>query len=174
MKVKFFISIILIILLGVVQTTFPKTFEFGYAGIKPNLLLIFIILSAFFKGSYKGGIIGFTAGLVQDFLTGRIIGFYALIGLGIGILVGWTNSRIYKENIIIATIIIFIGTILYEFSVALLLGMKLFSGDNLLYAFKLIIFPEAIYNSIISVIVYLVMNYINKHFKKVPVRDMYN
>lgn len=173
MKVKFIISTIIIILIGVIQTTFPNAFEFGYVGIKPNLLLIFVILYAFFNGCYKGGIIGFIAGLVQDFSTGTFIGFYALIGLGIGLLVGLTNSRIYKENIFIATIIIFIGTIFYEFIVALLLGMQLFSGDNLLYAFKFIIFPEAIYNSFISIIIYLAMNYINKRFRKIPARDSY-
>ena len=170
MKGKFIINIILIVLLGIIQTTFPKTFEIGYAGIKPNLLLIFIILYAFFNGSYRGGIVGFTTGLIQDLSTGTMIGFYALIGLCLGLLVGWSNSRIYKENIIIATLIVLVGTIIYEFIVAILLGMKLFSGDNLIYAFKFIIFPEALYNGILSVIIYFVMNYFNKRFRNITER----
>jgi hypothetical protein len=46
--------------------------------VKPNLLIIFIISVALLRGIFEGGIVGFIAGLVQDILFGKVMGFYTL------------------------------------------------------------------------------------------------
>jgi len=174
MKLRTIINILALIIIGVLQSNYPVVLEMGYGGIKPNFLLIYIIVYSLLNGSYEGAMIGFTAGFVQDLLTGKVIGIYALIGMLFGMAIGWSNKKIYKENFIVASLVIFIGTIVYELVIAATLGIQLFHQNNMLYALKFIVFPEALYNSIISIGVYWVIGLINKRTDKLLIKETIN
>lgn len=122
--------------------------------VKPNLLLIFIVSVALLKGNVEGAVVGFVCGLAQDIVSGKAIGFYALLGLYLGIAVGSVNKRLYRENILVITFFTFVSTVAYEWGVYFL---STFLQDDLdfIYPIRNIILPEAIYNSAVSIFIYI-------------------
>ena len=159
---RIIIRIVSLFLTGIFQSSFFNLIGVGRSGVKPNFLFLIIVFYALFLGSYEGAITGFWAGLVQDIISGRVIGVYAIIGLTAGLLIGLLKGRIYRENTIINAFLVFILTMIYEFIVAVCLGINLWERGNFFYCFKNIILIEAIYNTIMSLLVFRIMNRIEK------------
>ncbi len=141
--------------------------------IKPNLIIVFTVSAAFLNGSVEGAIVGFFTGLAQDIISGKVIGFYALLGLYLGLAVGSINKRLYRENIFVVIFFTFISTIAYESAVFFLwfFGSIIRGQVNLLYPFKEIILPEAVYNSAISVFVHIFMIKLSKAIENVKSKE---
>lgn len=166
MKKKIFIYTAFILLIALMQVTL-----FNYIrifNIKPNLFIVFIIIAAFFRGSYEGAIIGFFAGITQDMVSGKVLGFYAILGMYLGLAVGSINKRLYRENIILNILNTFVFSFLYEFVLfvllkwcPLLIGRGSLIGINFFHALRRIILPEAVYNSLISIVVFIIFIKIN-------------
>jgi rod shape-determining protein MreD len=133
-------------------------------GVKPNLILIFTVIVALLRGYTEGAVVGFFAGIALDLLHGRFIGFYALLGLYLGLAVGYSNRRLYKENYLVMIVFIFVSTTIYEFLVYFFssLGTEM----NFNFAFKGNIIPEAIYNCFVAVIIYFFAIKLNSKFLK--------
>ena len=83
---RFLFNFIFVILSFILQTTVFRIIDFG--GITPNLLLIFTTSTAFIKGDKPGLLVGFFSGLLVDIFFGNYIGFFALIYMYIGFIVG--------------------------------------------------------------------------------------
>ncbi|MCR4435259.1 MAG: rod shape-determining protein MreD [Clostridiales bacterium] len=173
MRFKVFIIGIFIFLIGVIQSTILNYFE--VYNVKPNLLVVFIILSALLRGNTEGAVIGFFAGLSQDIIAGKVVGFYALLGLYLGLVVGSLNKRLYRENFLVAIFFTFFSTIAYELAVYLMYkgGEYIVAPTagiqfNVLFVLKHIVLPEAVYNSGISVFMYML---VMKLFQKLEYLD---
>lgn len=136
--------------------------------VKPNLIIVFTVSVAFLNGSIEGAIVGFFAGLAQDIVTGKLIGFYALLGLYLGLAVGSINKRLYRDNMLVVIFFTFISTIVYESAVYFLWSFRsIISGQiNLLYPLKEVILPEVVYNSAISVFVYILVMKLSRAFEE--------
>jgi len=72
---------------------------------------------ALLGSNIEGAVTGFLCGLTQDMLSGRVIGFYALLGLYLGLGIALINKRLYKENVLVAIFTTFVSSIIYEFAV---------------------------------------------------------
>jgi rod shape-determining protein MreD len=131
--------------------------------VKPNLLIIFIISVALLRGIFEGGIVGFIAGLVQDILFGKVMGFYTLLGLYLGVTVGSLNKRLYRDNHLVVIFFTFVSTFVYEFFVYLfitLMPLALSSQKitlEILKPLKSIVLNETIYNSAICIPIYILV-----------------
>lgn len=159
MKYKLTVYLFAIILICTLQTTVVEYFKIF--NIKPNLLLVYIVCVSLIRGNTEGAVIGFISGFIMDCLSGRVIGYYSLLNMYLGLSIGSVNKKIFRENFIVACFFTFVATILYEF-IAMFTALYIpavFSRtaqpENLLFALRNIILPEAIYNSIISIIVYI-------------------
>ena len=115
MRVKIAAYTILIFSMTLIQSTVLDNIR--VYNIKPNLLMVLIVTSAFLSGNIEGAVVGFFCGLSQDMVSGKTIGLYALLGLYLGYSVGSINDRLYRENALITVLITFVSTIVYEFSV---------------------------------------------------------
>ena len=155
---RFIIRIIIIFLIGVFQSSFFNLFSIGRSAVKPNFLLLMIIFYALSSGCYEGAITGFWAGLAQDIISGKILGVYAAIGLVAGLLIGLLKERIYRDNAAVNALLVFIITILYELAVALCIGTNIWGRGRFFYCFFNIIFIEALYNAVMSLWMFKVMN----------------
>lgn len=165
MKLKAIVYTVLIFLIILLQSTvlnYLKIFD-----VKPNLVLIFIVSVALLQGNTEGAVIGFFTGLSQDIISGKVIGFYSLLGLYLGFTVGSLNKRLYRDNILVVVIFTFISSIAYESLVYFFyfFGQIIKGQADLLYTIKEIILPEALYNSIVSVFVYLVVMKLSEKFE---------
>jgi rod shape-determining protein MreD len=135
--------------------------------VKPNLLIVFIISIALLRGNIEGGIVGLITGLVQDILFGKIMGFYAVLGLYLGVIIGSFNKRLYRDNHLVVIFFTFVSTIAYEFFIYffnILMPLALSSQKITLEILKplaSIVLKAAIYNSVICIPIYVLVTRMN-------------
>ena len=163
MKLKIFVYTFFLLLLLLLQSTL-----LGYAriyNVKPNLLVIFIVCVALLRGNVEGASVGFFAGLLLDMAFGKFLGFYCLLGFYLGLAVGSVNRRLYRENYLVVVFFTFVATILYEAAVYILSNFM--TGNlELLMPLTLKILPEALYNSVVSILVFAIMIKISHKFEE--------
>jgi len=148
-KVLFYSFFILVFLL--LQTTLLH--YAAIMGVIPNILVVFIIITGLLRGNIEGGIVGFFAGLAVDLLFGGVLGFYALLGMYLGIAAGSVNRRLFRENLLVAVFFTFVYSVLYEFLIYVI--NNIMSGNmQYLYALTDVILPESVYNSIIALLMF--------------------
>jgi len=163
MRIRVIAYSILIFLTVLIQSTltdFIKIYD-----VKPNLTIAVIVCVAFRRNTIEGAIVGFFCGLIQDAVSGRVIGFYALLGLYLGVIIGKSNKKLNKENALIAIFLTFVSTIVYEYVVYFFTTVFRAPLD-FIYPFKNIILTEVIYNSVISIIAFIIVNRIHKKIER--------
>lgn len=161
MKLRILIYAAFLFLLLILQSTL-----LGYVSIynvKPNLLVIFVVSVALLRGDKEGAVVGFFAGLMLDMAFGKLLGFYALLGMYLGFAVGSVNKRLYRDNFFVILFFTFVSTALYESSVHILSTLMTGTTD-IIWTFTMKILPEAIYNSIVSILIFSVVKKINVLF----------
>ncbi len=142
---------IFILLSYILQTTIFRVFDLG--GVTPNLLLIFTTSTAFIKGDRPGLLVGFFSGLLIDIFFGSYIGFYALIYMYIGFVVGKLHPIFFTQNLAIPILIIGISDFIFGFICYVL--MFLFRTKfNIGYYMTAIIIPEIVYTALVSIFYY--------------------
>lgn len=122
-------------------------------GVKPDLVLVVIILYAIMNGSKEGALAGIIGGIIQDLAFGQYLGMNILTKVITGYLCGLLERRIYKENLLIPMIVILIGTLLNEFMLFLFRLMVDISTSSFVNV-KEIILITAFYNSIVTLFIY--------------------
>lgn len=156
---NYFLVILILIINFIFQTTILPHFSIG--GVAPNTTLIIVVIVALLKGKYKGAFIGLGAGLLQDVFFSKIIGINTLIFFLIGYVVGLLDNKTFKESLVLPFLIVVLST--FSYHIMYYLSMKFLSTDvNFLTIIKNIALKEAIYNSIISMLVY---RQVLKHYK---------
>jgi rod shape-determining protein MreD len=157
------ITLLIFFIFFILQTTvFEKIKVYN---VKPNIIIVLIICYSLAKGSIRGGTIGLIAGIVIDIITGKIFGLHTFICFYTGLLAGLLYKRFFRESYMVIIVTTFVFTIFYEF---LFYFMKyyIWTETGFGYAMKMIILPEAIYNSILVVPVRFLLLKIDKWFKE--------
>lgn len=144
MTVIFLISLIL-------QSTLFT--HLAIAGVKPDLILIFVVLYAFLNGPREGAVIGIIGGLVQDLLFGQYIGLNAITKLTVGFLFGYLERKIYKENLLIPMLVVFAATIANE-SILYFFRSSVSVLPGFLESLERIILVMGFYNSFLTIFIY--------------------
>ena len=170
MKGKYVILVLCIFFIAVIQSTvldYVKIYN-----VKPNLLVIFIISYALLNGNMAGAAVGFVAGMCQDIIAGKMLGFYSLLGMYLGLIVGSLNRRLYRENVLVAVFFTLVSTFAYESAVYLAYEWGAYFLNELpknridvLFALRNIILPEAAYNSLVSIFLYALVIKLNRKFE---------
>lgn len=148
-KILFYLFFILFFL--VLQTTLLQ-FVSIY-GVIPNLLIVFTIVTAILRNSAEGSAVGFFAGLCIDMQFGSILGFHALLGFYLGLAAGTISKRVYRENLMIVAFFTFVYSIAYEAAVYLISNI-LNADIRIIFAFTNVILPEALYNCVVSILLF--------------------
>lgn len=146
-KILFYFFYIFVFIL--LQTTLLKYAEIF--GVIPNIPIVFIIVTALLRGNVEGGAVGFFTGLAVDMLFGEVLGFYALMGLYLGIIAGSLNRRLFRENLVVVVFFTFVYSVSYE-SMVFFINNIMTGNMQFLYALTKIILPEAIYNSLVAIL----------------------
>lgn len=147
-----FLYTILFIVSVILQST---VFHFlQIEGVKPDLLLIVVILVAVLKGTKFGAGLGFVYGLLEDLLVSKYIGLQALTKMLTGYIIGRLERRIFSDNVFVPIVVGFLGTLIHSVLVVLVLFLigkfDVFTPDNfVVYTLSLII-----YNVSVSILVY--------------------
>ncbi len=140
---RYIVMAVLFVLALALQST---VFNFlPLAGVKPDFVLLLTVYFAFTNGPGKGALMGLALGLLEDFYIGRYIGMNGLALLAAGLLAGWFETKLYKENLLIALIVVFVTS---AFSQGIVLFSGLAAGLNWDTGSGLnIIWPLALYNT---------------------------
>jgi rod shape-determining protein MreD len=144
-------NIIFVILSFILQTTIFRTIDLG--GVTPNLLIIFTASTAFIKGDKPGLLVGFFSGLMVDIFFGTYIGFYAMIYMYIGFIVGKLHDVFFSQNLAIPILMISISDFIFGFICYVLMFLFRTKFDIGYYMTSIII-PELVYTALVSIFYY--------------------
>ncbi len=134
-----------------------QTTIFGAYTIKgtiPDMLLVIVIIHAFIQKPGKSTIYGFLCGLIEDLYMGRFIGINALSKGLTAYIISKLQGYLFRENLIVGIIVVFIGTILNAVCLFLLniVVADVFHLDGRIITS---IFFQSIYNMLIAVPIYM-------------------
>lgn len=170
MKKRILIYTFVILIIVLLQSTILDYIKIYY--IKPNLIIVFIVSVALLRGNIEGSIIGFFMGFCWDILSGKVLGFYALLGLYLGLIIGSVNKRLYRENFLVVIFFTFISSVAFEMA-AYFLSTFFKEKVNLYYSFRNIVLPEALYNSVLSIFIYILVIKLSDSFNSTKVQRKY-
>lgn len=152
-------TIVIIVIGFLLQTTTLQAFKL--ADVVPNVLLILTVCYAYMRGRTSGIFIGLFCGLLLDMMYGSVIGLYSFIFMTIGFLCGHCQKIYFTDNLILPCVLVGISDFvygLYYFVTEFLVRGRLNFG----FYFVKIILPEMIYTMIISVIIFRLLNMLEK------------
>ena len=89
----------------------------GVRGVRPDLLLATALLSAMFSEANGGAALGFCAGLVHACFAAPPLGGFGSLLVSRTLVcfgVGWLEERIYRDNGLLAVVLVGLGTLLTE------------------------------------------------------------
>jgi len=122
-------------------------------GIKPDLVLVLVILNGFLRGTREGAFLGFVSGVMQDLVSGGYFGMYALINMTAGYLGGLGEGRLYRDNRFIAAGLAWICTLgaqLVFYLLLVVVDVRVY----VLTALTGIIIPVSFYNALVVLLLY--------------------
>jgi rod shape-determining protein MreD len=134
-------------------------------GVSPDFLLVAISLAAFILGPIPGQIIGFAIGLIIDIISGGLLGISAFTFSVIGYAVGLVGNKVYGNNILITITILFVVTLLKASILSMLAAIFLKPG-YFGYFSQGKIFLEAVLNSLIAPILFIIITKIEGRVKR--------
>lgn len=143
--------IIAFIIIYILQSNFFNWFTI--ASISPNLFILLVLFIGLFAGRIPGFLSGVTIGLVLDFLLGRTIGVSAIMLGIVGIVGSHFDKNFSKESRLTIMLMVIGATIIYELG-CYLLNVWMLEMPLELDAFLKITIIEVIYNTIITIILY--------------------
>ena len=145
------ITIITMIILITIQAYLLN--ELTILGIASNIGIVFVCALGIASGSFVGATSGAFYGLFVDIMFGKALGFFLLLYLLIGILAGYLKSTISKENKYALSVMVFIGTALFEIITCVFSTVLYKTNLDLIYLVKVIAIEE-IYNMFLTFILY--------------------
>ncbi len=157
---RILINFIFIIVSFILQTTIFRTIDFG--GITPNLLMIFTASTAFIKGDRAGLLSGFFCGLLVDIFFGTFLGFYALIYMYIGFIVGKLHEIFFSQNVAIPILVITVSDFVFGFICYVLMFLFRTKFDIGYYMISVII-PELVYTALVAIFYYPLILRVNNY-----------
>lgn len=148
---RFYFLVLLMLIALFIQVTALGMVTIG--GVKPDLVLIIITFNAFLRGSREGALIGFLGGLFEDLAVGSYIGMNALSMMAAGYLIGLTESKLYKDSLIMLSFLVWLSSFVAHFLNYLLLSMiEVYISPGV--AFFNVIIPAATYTAVIAPLFY--------------------
>ena len=127
-------------------------------GIKPDLIMVIVVVFSLLRGEKEGAISGFASGLLQDIFSTGLLGINSLAKTVIGFICGILKEKIFHEHILfLIPVITFIASITKSILIFLLL--RAFGIEyNLAWSLKQLALPEALYSSLLSPFIFLAIN----------------
>ncbi len=120
-------SPVLLIVIVILQTTILKNFAFK--GVKPDLVLIILVIFSNYFGKTRGELFGAAAGIVQDLLSLSPLGFNTILNTVSGYIAGSTKGKLFLDPLVTPVILVAVFTLLKEALSFLLL--LIFIPDNI-------------------------------------------
>ena len=155
---------LMFLLIYFLQTNFFSWYNIG--GIKPNLFVILILFTGLFMGKVYGFSIGIIFGILLDLFIGKRVGINAIMLSLAGLIGGILDKSFSKDSRINFMMMSIAVTILCEI-VSYTLQIIILGAEQVFFRFMKIIIIEAIYNSIIVMILYPLIQKIGNRIEEI-------
>lgn len=142
------VSVLLLSLMQMSPRFFP---EIGYA--RPTPLVIFVVCVAMLEGPAVGSVTGAVAGLLWGLYSTRVFGYYALMLMGIGLIVGLLVQWLLRANFLSAMLLCASGVVVYSL-LDWLICYVLFLNTEATAVLWHVYLPNAVYTMILSPLAY--------------------
>ncbi len=153
------LTVILILLLTVLQTTVLRGFEIF--NLIPNLLLIMVVCHGILHGDYMSLTVGVICGLLLDITGGRAVGMNTLLCTLIAYLCISVGENLFNNHIFVAMMFVLLFSIPYEFLIYLFY-FGIWGEGNFWYAIFCKVLPGAIYNSLFTIVLYPLIKWVSR------------
>ncbi len=122
-------------------------------GIKPNIILISVIVMSLWYGVYAGSIYGFIIGIITDILFGNGFGIFTFSYTLVGSVIGYLNYNYRRESKVSLSYLTIFGTCIFEFT-EYVIYIFLNSSSSSLFYLIIQILISSILNVILAFILY--------------------
>lgn len=119
------------------------------AGVAPDLVIVVAIAGGLAFGPEWGITAGAVGGILQGVIQGEGAGSFLISRALCGLVAGLLETRLFKGNVLVAMLVVFLGTGLAE--VVFLIMTPIFSTPFWLS----VLWREAVYNAAVSPVVYV-------------------
>ncbi|MDD3430224.1 MAG: rod shape-determining protein MreD [Oscillospiraceae bacterium] len=158
---RWFFYVLILLLAYVLQGT-PNFLSIG--GIKPLFILPVAVIVSALEGALPGAFFGAFAGMLWDLLSGRTAGFFSLLFIFLGFMVGVTVSLFLRRsyfNIMLLTL----GAGVCVTFVDFLIGYLMFQYTGAATHYFGTIFPTLVYTTALSPAWYWIISKIHRRFQ---------
>ena len=104
--------ILLLVLAYILQTTW--VYGISVADLRPNLVILILLLIALQSGSFEATILGFLIGFIQDLNVPEELGLNALVNSLVVFGVGWLRLHITGDNLKVQVVVILAGALVHN------------------------------------------------------------
>ncbi len=119
-------SPVLLVVIVILQTTVLKNLAFK--GVKPDLVLIILVIFSNYFGQTKGELFGAGAGIVQDILSLSPLGFNTILNTVSGYFAGTTKGKLFLDPLVAPVILVAVFGLFKEILAFILL--LIFMSEN--------------------------------------------
>ncbi len=150
-------AVVLLVVL-VLQATLLYRIE--VAGIRPDLLVAFVVYLGWVRGPVAGTVGGFVVGILQDLDAPGPLGLNALCKSLVGFLVAKAGFRVHRSNAAVRFAFFFMAMVLHDviyFAVATHSDLGRF-----LYQMMTVALPSALYTAVIVLVILTLIEGISK------------
>ncbi|MDF2866483.1 MAG: rod shape-determining protein MreD [Clostridia bacterium] len=131
-------------------------------GVKPNLILISVIVMSLWYGLYTGTIYSFFIGITTDIMFGNSFGIFTLSYIIVGLVIGYLNYNYRRENKVSLLYLTIFGTCIFEFT-QFVIYLFLNSGSSNIFHLIIQIIISSILNVILAFILYSTFSKISEY-----------
>ena len=140
-----------VLLLALMQMS-PRFFpEIAYA--RPTPLVVFVVCIAMLEGPAVGSVMGMVAVLLWGMYSTRVFGYYGLMLMGIGLVVGLLVQWLLRANFLSAMLLCLSGVVVYsllDWLMCYVLFLNAEAATVLLHVYL----PNALYTVLLSPLAY--------------------
>ena len=155
-------ELLLIIVFYVLQCTAGRVLAIG--GISPNFLIIIPVLFGFLNGKTEGIYTGFECGIIYDLFSYSIIGLSSIAMMFIGYFAGCFYQKYEEKEFLMPIAMVGAGDFIYGF-LSYVVNFLLHNKLDVLYYLKRFIMPEVVYTVIVTIAIYRIIVFLNRHFE---------
>ncbi len=146
--------ILIAVLMVIFQTTLMQIFRIY--GIMPNLILLWVVISAVLYPPVTSIKIAVYSGIILDIMSSKALAVHLSIFLVIVLVITWIEDKIFKENYVTPVVLIIAATVFYYVFMSV---FHYFSTGHFLLFSRLFthLLPESIYNVFVGLPLYILM-----------------
>ncbi|MEW5865477.1 MAG: rod shape-determining protein MreD [Bacillota bacterium] len=78
-------------------------------GVKPDIVMVYVVLVGMLGGAKDAGFVGFFAGLLEDVSSGQFLGLFILTRVITGLAASLSYEKVFQDRVVVPVALVFLG-----------------------------------------------------------------